>query len=87
MSVDDTITQRETTHGSFVAHAELCQAFKALVRNSSGWDKMASRQQEAVDMILNKISRVCVGDPDFVDHWHDMSGYARLVEKALKPHD
>ena len=32
----------------------------------------------------NKLARICNGDPFYHDSWHDVSGYARLVEIELE---
>jgi len=34
-------------------------------------------------MILHKIARIVNGDPDYTDSWHDIAGYAKLVEDRL----
>lgn len=34
-------------------------------------------------MILHKIARIMNGDPDHIDHWHDIAGYATLIEWIL----
>jgi hypothetical protein len=38
-------------------------------------------QREALDMILHKIARIVNGNPNETDHWHDIAGYATLVEQ------
>ena len=42
-----------------------------------------SRQAEAMDMIIHKIGRIINGNPDVVDHWLDIAGYAQLVADRL----
>ena len=34
-------------------------------------------------MIMHKISRILNGDPNYVESWRDISGYAELVVKEL----
>jgi len=34
-------------------------------------------------MILHKIARILNGDPEYSDNWHDIAGYATLIEVAL----
>jgi hypothetical protein len=48
------------------------------------WYKMRPDQREALEMIANKISRILNGNPDFVDSWEDIAGYAILVAERLK---
>jgi len=37
-------------------------------------------QREALRIIASKISRMCSCDPEYADNWHDIAGYATLVE-------
>jgi hypothetical protein len=40
--------------------------------------------KESVDMICHKIARIVNGgQPQEIDHWHDIAGYAKLVEDIL----
>ena len=34
-------------------------------------------------MIFHKIGRIVNGDPNYADSWHDIAGYAKLVEDRL----
>jgi hypothetical protein len=34
-------------------------------------------------MIQHKIARILNGDPTYTDNWHDIAGYATLVEQHL----
>jgi hypothetical protein len=47
---------------------------------------MQDDQREALDMIAHKIGRILNGDPNYADSWHDLEGYARLVEQRLITH-
>ena len=46
--------------------------------------KICFIQQECIDMILHKIARIGTGDPNKVDHWDDIAGYATLVARYLR---
>ena len=35
-------------------------------------------------MILHKVARILNGDPDYVDSWADIAGYAQLVVNILE---
>jgi hypothetical protein len=41
-------------------------------------------QIEALDMIASKIARIVNGNPDHVDSWVDIAGYAQLVADRLQ---
>jgi hypothetical protein len=45
---------------------------------------MPSAQLHGLRMIVDKISRIVCGDPDFVDHWRDIAGYATLVADDIE---
>jgi hypothetical protein len=39
--------------------------------------------QESLDMICHKMARILNGNPYHFDSWHDIIGYARLIESEL----
>ena len=41
-------------------------------------------QEEALTMICNKISRIVNGNPNHLDSWKDIAGYAQLVADRLE---
>lgn len=85
MSIEQTLVERGSRYGPFVGHARVTQALKHVVSDelSTAGKRLAPDQQEAIDMILHKIGRIINGDPDYVDSWHDIAGYAKLVEDRL----
>lgn len=85
MSIDDTIKGRDASYGPFAKQAGMAQTLKAIMRTAGGWDNLDSDMKEALDMIAAKMSRILIGDPKIADSWHDIAGYARLVELRLAP--
>lgn len=83
-AVAQTLSQRGNRYGDFSDNADLSQSLKDLVESSSGWDNVPKLQREAISMIFQKISRVVNGDPGYKDNWHDIQGYAKLVEDRLE---
>lgn len=83
MSVEDTLKERAATHGSYVEHSKMSQTLKETLRGARMYDSLSDMQKEALDMICHKISRIVCGNPNHVDHWHDIAGYATLVEQIL----
>jgi hypothetical protein len=81
--INETLAQREQTHGKFEIHASICQSLTGLMRSRHGWEKLADDQREALEMIAHKIARILNGNPDIHDHWHDIAGYATLVANEL----
>ncbi len=82
--INETLAQRQETHGDFATHAEICQSLKNSIQIPNGWGRLQYDQREALDMIAHKIARILNGNPNTHDHWHDIAGYATLVANRLK---
>lgn len=83
MSIDNTLAERENRYGPFVSHAELSQQLKEVMVGSGCWTKLNRAQAESLEMIMHKVARILNGDPNYIDNWHDIAGYATLVEQIL----
>ena len=81
--VDETLKDRNGVHGLWSANAEVSERIKKALRGGTYWETMLPSQREALDLIAVKMSRIVTGNPNYSDHWHDIQGYARLVEKEL----
>lgn len=77
------LTERSTTHGSFKDHAQVTQELKEVMHTSPKWRDLSASKMEALEMIVHKISRVLCGNPEHLDHWIDIVGYATLVAEEL----
>ena len=82
-TTDDTLAERQKTHGEFAVNAHVSQKIKRAIR-SGGWSCLSTTQIEALDLIATKIGRIMSGNPNEPDHWRDIAGYARLAEKELE---
>jgi len=84
--VDETLDARALDYGKFIEGAEVMQMLKRVVQAAlNNRDKvLAHDQAEAMDMIIHKIGRIVNGNPDVVDHWLDIAGYAKLVADRLE---
>ncbi len=83
-SVESTLAERGTRYGSFVDHAAISQAIICSMMGGKNWYSMKPDQRQALTTIADKIARILNGDPDYLDNWHDIQGYAKLVEDRLK---
>ena len=83
--VDETLDARAVEYGKFIEGAEVIQMLKRVVQNAlNNRDKtLAHDQAESLDMILHKVGRIINGNPDVIDHWLDIAGYAQLVADRL----
>ena len=83
--VNALLTERGKRYGRFLSHAEVTIQLKAVIRSfCAEMDrKLEYDQEEALDMICHKIGRIVNGDPNWVDSWRDIAGYATLVADRL----
>lgn len=86
-SVEATLAQRGSRYGDFTDHADICQELKRVMVSHGvaleNWIKLSPVQKQALEVIADKIARILTGDPNYEDNWHDIQGYARLVEERL----
>jgi hypothetical protein len=82
LTIEQTLEQREATHGDFADVAGYAQLMKDLLRNSIGYINMNDAQREACEAWLCKTARLMAGDVDHIDHPHDVAGYATLYVRA-----
>lgn len=85
MSVEQTLAERGQRYGDFADHAAIAQAIQDSIRltRPNGWERLNDMQRQALTVIADKIARILSGDPNYVDNWHDIQGYAKLVEDRL----
>jgi hypothetical protein len=94
----DTLVERGNRYGDFADHARLAQALQRAmwshivevcgnegtpVKIKPWFDKLNNTQRQALTVIADKIARILNGDPNYIDNWHDIQGYAKLVEDRL----
>lgn len=82
-AVKTTLKARGKRYGTFSTGAEISQNLQAAMQDSPNWDSLSADKKEALQLIQHKISRMLNGDPEYKDNWHDISGYATLVEDTL----
>ena len=85
-SVEKTLQERKSTYGTFEDNAYISQMIKELMHTRNTWHHLSDVQQEALGMIALKLSRILSeGDGHMhADNWHDIAGYAKLVENQIK---
>lgn len=91
-TLEHTLDERGSRYGRFSNNAKVSQAIKDAMMDGFAasptipdckLDANMAVILEALDMIALKISRIVTGDPTYVDNWHDIAGYAAIVEKHL----
>lgn len=82
--ITDLLTERGKTYGPFRDQAATSQNLKATLRGPDEWPKLPWDMQEALELIAMKMSRIVHGNPNHLDSWDDIAGYARLVADRLR---
>lgn len=77
--LNKTLADRQKTHGDFQQVAKVAESLMGGIE----FQRLSASQSFAVRMIVGKLARIVCGNPNEPDHWHDIAGYARLVEDEL----
>jgi len=83
ITIDDILSARLKTYGSFDDHSSISQGIKQVMFNTDKWQDLPDDQKEALEMIAHKIARILNGDSNYKDSWTDIIGYTTLIEKKL----
>lgn len=84
-SVEATIRDRGKTYGDFKdVAATSYELQQVMLRAMNGRGLNSPEKSEALKMICTKIARLLHGDPNDVNSWHDIAGYATLAERSCK---
>lgn len=82
--IQNTLNERGSRYGTLKGNGTISQRFKKIARGSVRWDELSEDKQEAIDNIVQKMARILSGDPEYIDNWLDIEGYARLVREELE---
>lgn len=81
-NIENTLAQRANTHGEFSENARISQGIKRLCLRHVKED-MTDVQREGLSAIAAKLARILSGGHNHSDNWHDIAGYAVLVEQHI----
>lgn len=79
----ETLNERKSTYGDFKDVSGMTQELLA-VMEQYGYSDMPDMHKEALHMICSKMARIVNGDHNHLDSWHDIAGYAKLIENNIK---
>lgn len=82
-TIEQTLAERGSRYGDFESVAETTRALMRTLADADRFDELSAAQYEALHMICSKMARIVNGDPDYPDNWHDIAGYAKLVEDTI----
>lgn len=84
MSIESTLKDRGSVYGSYQVGTEFRAKVMDLIdttRCKHGFKPLTTVEKVYIFDIINKLSRL-VATPNHIDTWHDIAGYATLVEKV-----
>lgn len=82
-NVSDTLAERGGRYGAFIDHATIAQGLQDVMRAAPNWGKLDPDMKQSLTVFSDKIARILNGDPYYEDNWHDICGYALLVERRI----
>ena len=78
------LNERGNNYGSFASHAAITQQLKSVMVDTPKWRELNCSQKETLEMVVHKIGRILNGNPNYIDSWKDIVGYAQLVVDELQ---
>ena len=84
--MDAMLESKNAIHGDFDDDASTAQDLKRIIRAGTNWEAMPAVHREALEHTMTKVARILAGDFNHPDHWKDLQGYPRLVEKWIEAH-
>ena len=84
--VGKVLDARAEQYGSFMQSSDTTVRIKGIMHNAVARNEvhLYPDQLQALDMIATKISRIVHGNPNHLDSWIDIAGYATLVADRLQ---
>lgn len=86
MGIDDVLAARGKVYGEFLQQARVSRSISLAILDACDLCQpiLQADQIEALYMMAVKIARIINGDPNYVDNWDDIAGYATLVANRLR---
>ncbi len=89
VGVDATLAERQATYGSFEDVAFVTENVMGVLSKArpNGLSDLPHTHRMALYMIASKMARIVNGDFNHLDSWHDIGGYAKLIENLIGDED
>ena len=85
-SVQATLNERQSSYGCFEDVALVTENIIDALKQVN-YNRMPKTHKMAMYMIASKMARIVNGDHNFIESWHDIAGYATLMENELRVTD
>ena len=82
-SISFTIDERQRQYGDIAETASIDMVLNNVMRDTDGWEDLSNIQVHCLNQINVKIARILNKGQNHKDNWHDIQGYAKLVEDSL----
>lgn len=85
MHVDETVKTRQSDYGPYGKGIDLRVALLNLIKESHEahhGEPLSDTHTQYFWDIFNKVSRLAIS-PDHLDSWHDIQGYAKIIEQDI----
>ena len=84
MNIDSTLNERGARYGNYSDVASTTQQLMSIVESGANYEHLNAEQKTSLFITCNKIARAVNGDPNYIENWHDIAGYATLAERACE---
>lgn len=79
--INETFKSRGSTHGDYKEQSECSIALYNEIMSRAA--SLTATQKHSLMLICTKLGRIATGSAKEPDHWHDIAGYATLIEREL----
>jgi len=79
MNTEKVLDERGSQYGDWTQMAAVAQSLKSIAVTP----QMSHTQRESMQLICTKIARIACGNPNHIDSWVDIAGYAKLEVNTL----
>lgn len=85
-TIQDTLNERGTRYGDFFDHSRFATNIQEAMQETdpAKWNRLPSYVKRGLTTIADKIARILNGDEWYEDSYHDIVGYAKLMEDNIK---
>lgn len=83
--IDQILAERGSNYGDWGLECRMNEIITETLATGEGWNQMAATQREAMRRLVVKMVRIANGNPDHLDSWKDLEGYARLGQWKFAP--
>jgi len=87
MTLENTLKERGDRYGEFKNYALVAGTLNRVIECriiDCENEKIEFIHTEALKMIISKIARIISGDPNYIENFRDIAGYATLVVNILE---